>query len=58
MEKTFYVVRAILNGCEGCKPSEFSTKEAATLFINILNDMNDGILDYEFHLYEVKEISY
>lgn len=58
MEKTFYVVRALLNGREGTKPSEFSTKEAATLFINILDVMNDGILDYEFHLYEVKEIDY
>lgn len=58
MDETFYIVRAILNGREGTQPTKFSHKEAAILFINLLNDMNDGILNYEFHLYEVKEIKY
>lgn len=58
MEETFYVVRVLLNGREGTKPSRFSAKEAAIDFITILNEMNNGILDYEFHLYEVKEINY
>ena len=58
MDETFYVVQTLLNGREGTKPSRFTSKEAATLFIDLLNDMNNGILDYEFHLYEVKEISY
>lgn len=58
MDETFYVVRVILNGREGTKPSEFSSKENAVDFINILKEMNSGILDYEFHMYEVKEISY
>ena len=56
MEKTFYVVRTISNGREGCRPSEFTTKENAIEFINTLDEMSKGIIDYEFHLYEVKEI--
>ena len=58
MEQTFFVVRSFINGREGCRPSEFSTEEAARLFINILKDnsIDAPSIQCEYHLYEVKEI--
>jgi hypothetical protein len=50
------MVRRLINGREGCFPSDFSSKGAAIEFINILRKMEDDTLDCEYHLYEVTEI--
>ena len=59
MAKTVYVVRQFINGYEGCRPSEFSSKDDAIEFINILKrfDTKEGIKS-ELRLYECKEIEY
>ena len=60
MNETFYIVRRLINGREGCRPSEFPSKEAAMVFINALKDMETGNSNFicEYHLYEVKEIEH
>lgn len=61
MGETFYVVRQFINGREGCRPSEFSSKDEAVEFINEMHRFSKTIsdtLDCEFRLYEVKAIDY
>lgn len=58
MKKTFYVVRSFINGHEGCRPSEFVSKDDALEFINELkrHSLNCKSIKCEYRLYEVKEI--
>lgn len=56
MEENIYVVRSFINGREGCRPTEFSSKEAAIDFIDVLNSKPHYDLKVEYRLYETKEI--
>lgn len=58
MAKTVYVVRQFLNGYEGCRPTEFSSKDDAIEFIKILSRLDTTGVKQELRLYECTEIEY
>ena len=62
MEETFYAVQQVFNGRAGTLPTKVSTLDDAREFINMLKKGSEKLgpsdLEIEYHVYEVKEVTY
>lgn len=62
MGETFYAVQQVINGRGGCLPTKVETLDEARKFINTLEKYSEKLgpsdIKIEYHVYEVKEVTY